>query len=161
MGKEMIVIRRDTAIISSGLVKYGLTSLLGESVPVDTRLMSFDPVTPEGAKLLMSSENPTEKTPDQFYERPFNVQNWVAKAVDLPNMNTGKIDRAVRLTLIDDKGQCLPFSSIGAIQSMDIFRMQYGDGPYVPPIPVWVKQFKTRNKRSMYRLSLDAPEKVE
>lgn len=161
MPEKTTLIRRDSAVLSGDLVKVPIGILSGDNVPVGARLMSFDPSGPGGAAILMATEGASDKMPEQFIDRPFNLVNWVAKAIDLPDMATSQIVRVIRITLVDDKNQCVAFSSKGVAESLDLLRMLSGDGPYSPPIPVWVVFVKTRGGKRLTRLSVLPPAKDE
>lgn len=129
------------------------TQNLGSAtVPVGTRVMPFDQTHPKFAEWLFASEETATRDPDQFTQAPFNLVSWVAKAVELPDQETGETIRAARLVLIDDHGDTVSFASIGAVASLDLLRTLWGDGPFDPPRPVLFKREKTRLGRQLWRI---------
>jgi hypothetical protein len=114
--------------------------------------MPFDQAHPKFAEWLFISEETATRDPDQFTQAPFNLVSWVAKAVELPDQETGETIRAVRLVLIDDHGDTVSFASIGAVASLDLLRTLWGDGPFDPPRPVLFKREKTRLGRQLWRI---------
>lgn len=126
--------------------------LASAAVPVGTRILPFGPDHPKFAEWLFASEETATRDPDQFTQAPFNLVAWVAKAVELPDQETGETIRAARLVLIDDHGETVSFASIGAVSSLDLLRHLWGDGPYDPARPVLFKREKTRLGRQLWRI---------
>jgi hypothetical protein len=148
---------RDGAICTVEMVPNPIARLFDPELPAGSRTMNFDPATQDGESLLELTEDPTTREPTQHVSHPFRVVWWLAKAVDLPSPETGEIKRAIRLTLISEEFDTLAFTSIGATQSWDLIRLGRGDGPYDPPMAIWVRAVKTSHGRTMYQLRRSPP----
>ncbi len=141
-----------TAITLQQTLPQPTQELASAAVPVGTRILPFGPDHPKFAEWLFASEETATRDPDQFTQAPFNLVAWVAKAVELPDQETGETIRAARLVLIDDHGETVSFASIGAVSSLDLLRHLWGDGPYDPARPVVFKREKTRLGRQLWRI---------
>lgn len=155
--RQVGIIKRDSAIVTSDLIKVPIRILFNEDAPVGGRILSFDPQGEGGAELLMLTEQQTDMVPEQLLNYPFEIQHWCAKAIELVNQTNGKTDRAVRVTLISPSKSTVAFTSRGVVESMDVLRLLYGDGPYQPPIKVWVNSVKTRSGWKMSQLTTKSP----
>lgn len=146
------LIKRDTAILASGLVKQPARSLISPDVPTGAYLLNFDPNAPEAPELLYLSEEGATREALQHLEVPFLMKWWVLKKIELPDMESGEMQSLVRSVFISPDKETLSFVSVGIIGSLDLLRHLKGDGPYDPPIPVLVKLERTRAGFNLFRI---------
>jgi len=146
------VIKRDTAVLTVGLVRQPARSLMADDVPVGSYLLNFDPGADGSAELLYVAEESATREALQHVERPFPLCWWLCKKIELPDAETGEARPMIRTVLISPDKETLSFVSVGVVGSLDLLRSLKGDGPYDPAVPVLVRMERTRGGFNMYRL---------
>lgn len=152
MSVTTIAVRRNTAIAAQSLVEQPTLNLLREEVPDGTMIFSFDPSDRAHEHLVFAADGEGTREVDQHLDHPFNLVNWVAKKIAIPDDQTGVESPAVRVTLLDNEGDTISFVSVGIAASLDLIRTLRGDGPYEPPIPVTFRRVKTRRGFSTIKM---------
>jgi len=129
-----------------------IAALSADAVPVGAMAGNFSRETPEFAELLFASDEPATNDKEDHLTEPFPVRWWVAKKTTLISQATQEETAAVRLVLISPDLKTMAFSSGGAVDSWDLIRAIYGDGPYETPLQIIVHPVRTRAGRTMIRL---------
>jgi hypothetical protein len=150
--KTTIAVRRNTAMQTQSLVEAPCLSLLRQEVPDGSMIWSFDPSDPQNEALVYAVDGQGTREWTQHTSDPFCLTNWACKRVLMESEQTGDLQPALRITLIDDDDETLSFVSVGIAASLDLIRTLRGDGPYSPPIPLVVTQIKTRKGFSTLKL---------
>lgn len=114
--------------------------------------LNFDPRSPLGAKILLGAQGVADETPETIGEKPFPLAYWLVKRVLRTDEATGEIKASARTTLVTADGVRFACESLGVLESLDLIRQIYGDGPYDPPIRVRVERSKTGQGRRYYYL---------
>lgn len=102
-------------------------------------LATFDPKTPEGARMLIAAtlgELPKIK-------EAINTDIYVAHIYSNPahrtNEQTGELDEWRRIVLLDDKGRGFTCGSAGIGKSLGIIALVRGNPPWIPPVKCRVR----------------------
>lgn len=147
-----IALKRNTAIALASVVSQPCLTMIGDTIPVGSYLLGFDPSGPDGERLLYSADDNATREANQHFSEPFYFTTWACKKVLIRDSKTGGEVPAVRTVLFDPEFETLAFVSEGALASLDMIRTRKGDGPYDPPIPVVVKEVKTRAGWRIYKI---------
>lgn len=146
-----LAVRRNTAVTSAKTLEQPATSFIRDDVAEGSYLFGFDPGIPANEPLVYACEQQATHEASQHLTEPFRLWCWAVKKVAVKDANSGDTIPAVRLVLIDPDGETLAFVSMGAVLSLDMLRQLKGDGPYDPPIPVYVREIKTRQGWRLYK----------
>lgn len=157
----------------SELVKYNVKrgtvrTLLGDAdgmcvrfqaddVPIGSMSFNFDPTDQALGYLIDKIGDPATREDNQHTTEPFMVVYWGMHKVMLAAKGDIPERPAVRMVLVDKDGETIEFVSKGVLTSMDAIRLRYGDGPYDPPLPVYVEIVKLPNKWEMTKLRVRFP----
>lgn len=147
-----MILKPQTAIRLSAMVAAPLSSLLDDGVRDDSLLLGFDPSTPQGEMWLFAMEDDGSEQPGDYTKEPFQMSSWGGKRVALYDDKSREYMPVIRVVLIAQDGKTLAFTSDGVVASLDMIRALRGDGPYDPPLPVVVKEVKTRRGFRLYKL---------
>lgn len=113
---------------------------------------NFDPRTPIGAKILLGSQGEPDLVPDAIGDGIVEIAYWLVKRVVRTDEQTGEVKISARTTLVGPDGVTFGCESSGVIESLDLIRQIYGDGPYDPPIRCKLASSKTRHGGRYYYL---------
>jgi len=89
---------------------------------------------------------------DQILGKEIRLVNFYCHQVMIAGPTNGEYVDAVRVVLIDTDGQGYSFASNGVAQDLARIIGAFGMGPYIPPISIMVKQFRTRMCRNAYSI---------
>lgn len=90
-------------------------------------------------KIYNAMNNPDHKVGD-FINKTIKVQDVLAEEITLTNEETGEPQQAIRVVLIDDKGESYQAVSTGIYNAVKKLIAVYGAPTWDDPIPVIVKQ---------------------
>jgi len=138
-------------------------SVAPAETPPLTRIVSADYVGPKtitnvdlgdpiGAKILLGSQGEPDLVPDAIGDGIVEIAYWLVKQVVRTDEQTGEVKISARTTLIGPDGVSFGCESSGVIESLDLIRQVYGDGPYDPPIRCKLASSKTRHGGRYYYL---------
>lgn len=105
------------------------------------------------ALVFNAANNPQHKVAD-FINKKIMLRDVYAETLELVNRETGEIDKAPRIVLIDDKGEAYECVSVGMFSALKKLIATFGEPTWEQPIPVVVKQEKVANG-SMLTLSVE------
>ena len=123
----------NTAIVAVG-------TLMSE--PTGTSICSIDQktATSEQRKTVYNAmNNPTHRISD-FINKKISVENVLIETVDMMDDETGEIERAPRIVLIDPKGNSYSAISKGILNSIKNAYNSFGAAPWAPALDFEVKQ---------------------
>jgi len=81
-----------------------------------------------------------------------DVRTWYAHRVELENKQTGEMNEVIRIAIVNDGGEAYTAVSDGLVNSLDMLRQVFGEGPYNGEVVVKVQQVKTSNGFKTYNL---------
>lgn len=129
-------------IENNGIREYNVADLHG------SHLAAFCSITDEtfDGKMAVynAANNPDAKVNDIINKR-IEIRDVYAETIELVNEDTGELEKAPRIVLIDKDGksyQCVSAGVFGALKKLNAI---FGEPTWVPPIPVEVKQLPTKN----------------
>lgn len=93
------------------------------------------------AAVFNASNNPTHKVGD-FINQVINVKDVLAEQIEVTDEETGEIDTAVRVVLIDDKGESYQAVSTGIFNALKKAIAIFGEPTWDEPLPCLIKQVK-------------------
>lgn len=96
------------------------------------------------AKLYNASNNPDHKVGD-FINKSIKVKDVLVEAIDIVDEDSGKIERAPRVVLIDDKGKAYQAVSMGIFNAVKKAIQIFGEPTWDEPIEFTVKQVSVKN----------------
>lgn len=96
------------------------------------------------ALIFNASNNPQHKVAD-FINKTVNVTDVYAETLELVDEETGELEKAPRIVLIDDKGEGYETVSVGMFGSLKKLVAAFGEPTWEPPIPVVIEQQKVKN----------------
>lgn len=147
-----LIIRRNTAFILKGQLTNSAMSMLAPDVAVGAMFFNFDPTTPDSKALLDAADEDPTREGNQHESEPFAMRYWMMERIQMADREPDDDRASVRLVLISPEMETLAFVSSGALKSLDRIRLQYGDGPYDPAIPVTVVEKKIGGGRRIVKL---------
>lgn len=106
-----------------------------------TQYVSFDPKTKEEKKILFKAMNNPEKHLKDCINMKVKIQNVYCEVVEMTDDETGHVQVAPRIVLIDDKGvgyQCVSLGVYGAVKKL--FQIMGTPDTWEEPVEVMVKQ---------------------
>ena len=96
------------------------------------------------AKLYNASNNPDHKVGD-FINKNIKVKDVLVEAIDIVDEETGEVERAPRVVLIDDKGKAYQAVSMGIFNAVKKAIQIFGEPTWEEPIEFTVKQVSVKN----------------
>ena len=96
------------------------------------------------AKLYNASNNPDHKVGD-FINKNIKVKDVLVEAIDIVDEETGEVERAPRVVLIDDKGKAYQAVSMGIFNAVKKAIQIFGETTWEEPIEFTVKQVSVKN----------------
>lgn len=95
----------------------------------------------ERAKVFNASNNPDHKVGD-YINKVINVKDVLAEQIQVVNEETGEADLAIRVVLIDDKGESYQAVSAGIFNALKKAITMFGSPTWDEPLPCLIKQVK-------------------
>lgn len=96
------------------------------------------------AKVYNAMNNPQHKVGD-FINKVIKVKDVFVEVIDLPNEETGVIESAPRVVLIDDKGEAYQAVSQGIFNAVKSAMLVFGQPTWDDPLPCLIKQVSVKN----------------
>ena len=114
------------------------------SQPESNAFCSIKEDSLEAKKLVHNaSNNPTHKI-DDYINKEIALKDVFVEIIELANENTGELEQAPRIVLIDDKGESYQCVSNGIFGSLKKLMAIFGEPTWEDPIHVVVKQVKVK-----------------
>lgn len=114
------------------------------SHPESNAFCSINEDSLEAKKLVYNaSNNPTHKI-DDYINKEIALKDVFVEIIELVNENTGELEQAPRIVLIDDKGESYQCVSTGIFGSLKKLMAIFGEPTWEEPIHVVVKQVKVK-----------------
>lgn len=114
------------------------------SQPESNAFCSIKEDSLEAKKLVYNaSNNPTHKI-DDYINKEIALKDVFVEIIELANENTGELEQAPRIVLIDDKGESYQCVSNGIFGSLKKLMAIFGEPTWEDPIHVVVKQVKVK-----------------
>lgn len=114
------------------------------SQPESNAFCSIKEDSLEAKKLVYNaSNNPTHKI-DDYINKEIALKDVFVEIIELANENTGGLEQAPRIVLIDDKGESYQCVSNGIFGSLKKLMAIFGEPTWEDPIHVVVKQVKVK-----------------
>lgn len=114
------------------------------SQPESNAFCSIKEDSLEAKKLVYNaSNNPTHKI-DDYINKEIALKDVFVEIIELANENTGDLEQAPRIVLIDDKGESYQCVSNGIFGSLKKLMAIFGEPTWEEPIHVVVKQVKVK-----------------
>ena len=96
------------------------------------------------AKLFNASNNPEHKVGD-YINKVIKVTDALVEIIELENEETGIVETAPRVVLIDEKGEAYQAVSAGIFNALKKAIQIFGEPTWDEPLPVLVKQVSVKN----------------
>lgn len=136
--------------VSTEIREYDVRELKGGNLPA---FCSVKAETMEDKALVFNAaNNPQHKVAD-FINKKIMLRDVYAETLEMLNWETGELEKAPRIVLIDDKGEAYECVSVGMFSSLKKLIATFGEPTWEPAIPVVVQQEKVA-KGSMLTLSV-------
>ena len=114
------------------------------SQPASNAFCSIKEDSLEAKKLVYNaSNNPTHKI-DDYINKEIALKDVFVEIIELANENTGELEQAPRIVLIDDKGESYQCVSNGIFGSLKKLMAIFGEPTWEDSIHVVVKQVKVK-----------------
>ena len=114
------------------------------SQPESNAFCSIKEDSLEAKKLVYNaSNNPTHKI-DDYINKEIALKDVFVEIIELANENTGELEQAPRIVLIDDKGESYQCVSNGIFGSLKKLMVIFGEPTWEDPIHTVVKQVKVK-----------------
>ncbi|UWI18494.1 MAG: Single-stranded DNA-binding protein [Bacteriophage sp.] len=114
------------------------------SQPESNAFCSIKEDSLEAKKLVYNaSNNPTHKI-DDYINKEIALKDVFVEIIELANENTGELEQAPRIVLIDDKGESYQCVSNGIFGSLKKLMAIFGEPTWEDSIHVVVKQVKVK-----------------
>ena len=140
MSNEIVAL--SSADVASDLLAYDVRELEGSNLRA---MCSIKAETMEEKALVFNAaNNPQHKVAD-FINKKIMVKDIYAETLELVNKETGEIDKAPRIVLIDEAGEAYECVSVGMFSALKKLIATFGEPTWEQPIPVVVKQEKVAN----------------
>ena len=140
MSNEIVAV--SNADVVTDIREYDVRELEG------TNLAAFCSVNAETmeekALVFNAANNPQHKVAD-FINKKIMVRDVYAETLELVNKETGEVDKAPRIVLIDEAGEAYECVSVGMFSALKKLIATFGEPTWEQPIPVVVKQEKVAN----------------
>ena len=140
MSNEIVAL--SSADVASDLLAYDVRELEGANLRA---MCSIKAETAEEKALVFNAaNNPQHKVAD-FINKKIMVKDIYAETLELVNKETGEIDKAPRIVLIDEAGEAYECVSVGMFSALKKLIATFGEPTWEQPIPVVIKQEKVAN----------------
>lgn len=140
MSNEIVAL--SSADVASDLLAYDVRELEGTNLRA---MCSIKAETAEEKALVFNAaNNPQHKVAD-FINKKIMVKDIYAETLELVNKETGEVDKAPRIVLIDEAGEAYECVSVGMFSALKKLIATFGEPTWEQPIPVVIKQEKVAN----------------
>lgn len=140
MSNEIVAL--SSADVASDLLAYDVRELEGANLRA---MCSIKAETAEEKALVFNAaNNPQHKVAD-FINKKIMVKDIYAETLELVNKETGEVDKAPRIVLIDEAGEAYECVSVGMFSALKKLIATFGEPTWEQPIPVVIKQEKVAN----------------
>ena len=120
---------------------------------------TFSADTPEARVATFNAISNAERIDDNL-GKTIMLRNVVAQAVEIADMQSGEVQDAVRVILLDDDGTAYAAVSGGLVGSLrDLFGIFGKPETWSDPLPVKVEEIKTRAGRKAFVIKMSQPRK--
>lgn len=136
------IIAVSEADVSTGLREYNVRELEVQNL---TAICTVKGDTPEEKALVFNAANNPQHKINDFINKKIMVKDFYAETLELVNEETGEIEKAPRIVLIDDQGEAYECVSVGMFSSLKKLIAVFGAPTWENPIPVVIKQEKVKN----------------
>lgn len=96
------------------------------------------------ALIYNAANNPEHKVAD-FINKVINVKDVLVEMIDLEDEDTGAIETAPRVVLIDEKGSAYQAVSAGMFSALKRAIQIFGEPTWDEPLPCLIKQVTVKN----------------
>lgn len=96
------------------------------------------------AKIYNAMNNPEHKVGD-YINKVINVKDVLVELISLENEETGEVEAAPRVVLIDDKGKAYQAVSAGIFNAVKNAIAIFGVPTWDEPLPCLIKQISVKN----------------
>ena len=100
------------------------------------------------AKLYNASNNPEHKVGD-FINKTIKVKDVLVEVINIADEETGEVETAPRVVLIDDKGKAYQAVSTGIFNAVKKAISIFGEPTWEEPLEVTIKQIPVGKGNSM------------
>lgn len=116
------------------------------------------PVGDNGSlSLQMKLTGPSDLRTEDVLDCVFSLAFWMVRPAEFVNEETGEVTTGVRVTLADPAGKTLAAASLGVYDSLCRLVSFAGPGPYTPPVPIMLREVRTRHGRKMLVFDVVGP----
>lgn len=95
------------------------------------------------ALVYNASNNPEHKVAD-FINKTINVKDVLVELIQVENEETGEVEEAPRVVLIDDKGEAYQAVSAGMFSAIKKAIQIFGQPTWDEPLPMLIKQVSVK-----------------
>jgi hypothetical protein len=110
-----------------------------------------------GLSLQMKLTGPADLRSEDAIGTVFQLAFWMVRPAEFVNSETGEVTNGVRVTLADAAGKTISAASIGVYDSLCRLVSFAGPGPWTPPIPIMLREVRTRQGRKMLVFDVVSP----
>lgn len=96
------------------------------------------------ALVYNAANNPEHKVGD-YINKTINVKDVLVEEIELVNEESGNMERAPRVVLIDDKGEAYQAVSMGMFNAVKTAIQVFGAPTWDEPLPMLIKQITVKN----------------
>lgn len=96
------------------------------------------------ALVYNASNNPEHKVAD-FINKTIMVKDVLVELIQIENEETGELEEAPRVVLIDDKGKAYQAVSAGMFSAIKRAIQIFGQPTWEDPLPMLIKQVSVKN----------------
>lgn len=148
MSNEIVAV--SNADVVTDIREYDVRELEGSNLAA---FCSVNAETMEEKALVFNAANNPQHKISDFINKKIMVRDVYAETLELVNKETGEVDKAPRIVLIDANGEAYECVSVGMFSALKKLIATFGEPTWKQPIPVVVKQEKVANG-SMLTLSV-------
>lgn len=148
MNNEIVAI--SNADVTSDLREYDVRELEGGNLAA---FCSVQAETMEDKALVFNAANNPQHKVSDYINKKILVKDIYAETLELVNRETGEVEKAPRIVLIDANKEAYECVSVGMFSALKKLIATFGEPTWEQPIPVVVKQEKVANG-SMLTLSV-------
>lgn len=140
MSEEIIAV--SDADVISDLREYDVRELNAEMIPA---YCSVKGESNEAKALVFNAANNPQHKVNDFINKKIMVKDVYAETLELVNKESGEIEKAPRIVLIDAEGEAYECVSVGMFSSLKKLLKTFGEPTWEDPIPVVIEQVKVAN----------------
>lgn len=140
MSEEIIAV--SNADVISDLREYDVRELQGSNL---SAFCSVKADSMEAKALVFNAANNPQHKVNDFINKKIMVKDVYAETLELVNKESGEIEKAPRIVLIDAEGEAYECVSVGMFSSLKKLLATFGEPTWEEPIPVVIEQVKVAN----------------